>query len=216
MQAKDIASSFVNTQFNNCAILWKFCIRKLKLRLEIIRNRTLRVVYNEYEQNHKDLLTEHAEISIHQRHLKFLVTEVLKSVNKLNPQFMCCFFENHEIPYNLGCKSVVKLPGINTTKYEINSLKSRGAMLWNITPKNIKLFKTLPEFKENVEKTLDIIGYYRVHNYSNNCLVSSYIAPISVKLGFIVFTWIRLAFISQLCFIPKEKVRSIFIFYQVF
>ena len=57
--------------------------------------------------------------------------------------------------------------------------------------------------------------YYRVHNYSNNCLVSSYIAPISVKLGF-VFTWIGLAFILQLCFIPKEKVRSIFIFYQVF
>ena len=22
--------------------------------------------------------------------------------NKLNPQFMWCFFENHEIPYNLG------------------------------------------------------------------------------------------------------------------
>ena len=166
--------------------------------------------------------TDHAEISIHQRHLKFLVTEVLKSVNKLNPQFMCCFFENHEIPYNLGCKSVVKLPGTNTTKYGINSLKSRGAMFWNITPKNTKLFKTLPEFKRMLKKHLILCNcaacrfkYYRVYNYSNNCLVSSCIAPISVKLGF-VFTWIGLAFILPLCFIPKEKVRSIFIFYQVF
>ena len=51
MQAKAIASSFVNTQFNNCAILWMFSIRKSKLRLEIIHKRTLRVVYNEYEKN---------------------------------------------------------------------------------------------------------------------------------------------------------------------
>ena len=51
MQAKAIASSFVNTQFNNCAILWMFSIRKSKLRLEIIHKRTLRVVYDEYEKN---------------------------------------------------------------------------------------------------------------------------------------------------------------------
>ena len=42
---------------------------------------------------------------------------------------MWCFFENHKISYNLGCRSVVKLPGTNTTKYGINSLKFRGAML---------------------------------------------------------------------------------------
>ena len=55
---------------------------------------------------------DYDEISIHQMHLQFLVTEFFKSTNKLNLQFMWCFSENHEIPYNLRCGSVVKLPGI--------------------------------------------------------------------------------------------------------
>ena len=66
---------------------------------------------------------------------------------------MSCFFENHEIPYNLRYGSVVKLPGTNKTKYGINSLNFGGAMLWNIIPKNIKLSKTLPEFKRRLKNT---------------------------------------------------------------
>ena len=124
-------------KFNYCSIVWMFCSRKSKLRLENINKITLRIVYNEYEKNYKDLLADHDEISIHQKHLQFLAIEIFKSTNKLNPQFMWCFFENHDISCNWRCGSVVKLPVTNTKKYGINSLNFRGAMLWNIIPKNI-------------------------------------------------------------------------------
>ena len=52
---------------------------------------------------------------------------------------------------------MIKLPSTSTTKYGINSLNFRGAMLWNIVPKNIKLSKTLPEFKRRLKKHL--IGF---------------------------------------------------------
>ena len=149
MQAKALASSFVNNQFNYCAIVWMFCSRKSKLRLENTHKRTLGVVYNEYEKNYKDLLADHDEISIYQKYLQFLATKVFKSVNKLSPQFMWCFFENHEICYNLRCGGVVKLPGTNTTTYRINSLNFRGAMLWNIIPKNIKLSGRYQNLRES-------------------------------------------------------------------
>ena len=97
-----------------------FCSRKSKLRLENIQKRKLRVVFNENEKNCKDLLPDHDKVSIHQKHLHFLVTEVFKSINKLNPHFMWCFFEKHEIPYNLKSGSAIKLTGSNTTKYGIN------------------------------------------------------------------------------------------------
>ena len=87
MQAKVLASSFVNSQFSYCAIVWMFCRRKSKLRFENIHKRILRLVYNKYEKNYTDLLAEHDEISIHQKHLQFLATEVFKLANKLNPQF---------------------------------------------------------------------------------------------------------------------------------
>ena len=72
MQAKALASSFVTSQFNYCAIVWMFCSIKSKLRLGIIHKRTFWVVYNEYEKTYKDLLVDHDEINIHQKHLQFL------------------------------------------------------------------------------------------------------------------------------------------------
>ena len=60
-----------------------FCSRKLKLRLENIHKRRLRVVYNEYDKNYKDLFADDYEISIHQKYLQLLATEVFKSANKL-------------------------------------------------------------------------------------------------------------------------------------
>ena len=39
-------------------------------------------------------------VSIHQRRLRFLITEVYKSTSYLNPNFMCSFFTNKEITYN--------------------------------------------------------------------------------------------------------------------
>ena len=104
MQAKALASSFVNSEFNYCAIVWMFCSRKSKLKLENIHKRTLRVVFNEYGKNYKDLLADHDEISIHRKHLKFLATKVCKSANKLNLQFMWCLFENHDMTQKIRNK----------------------------------------------------------------------------------------------------------------
>ena len=64
------------------------------------------------------------------------------------------FFENHEIPHNLRCGNVVKLPGTNTRKYGIDSLNLRDAMFWNTITKNTKIPKTLPEFKRKFKKHL--------------------------------------------------------------
>ena len=56
-----LASSMTNSQFNYCAIMWMSCSRKLKLRLENIHKRTLRVVFAECEKNYKYLLADHDE-----------------------------------------------------------------------------------------------------------------------------------------------------------
>lgn len=111
-------SSFVNSQFNYCTITLIFCNRKLKLKFKNFHKRALKVVFNEYEKNYYDFLADHDKVSIYQKHLQFLVTEVFKLTKKI----------------------VVKLPGTNTTKYGINSPSFKGAMLWNIMPKK-KTFK---------------------------------------------------------------------------
>ena len=85
-----------------------FCSRKSKVRFENIHKRTLRVAYSEYQNDYKDFLAGHDEVSIHQKHLKGLATKIFKSANKLNPQLMWCFLKNHETLFSLRCGSVLK------------------------------------------------------------------------------------------------------------
>ena len=40
----------------------------------------------------KNLLLQTNMASVHQRHLRFLMTEIYKSISQLNPQFMWSFF----------------------------------------------------------------------------------------------------------------------------
>ena len=36
--------------------------------------------------------------SVHQRHLRFLMTKIYKSISQLNPEFMCSYFTNKSMP----------------------------------------------------------------------------------------------------------------------
>ena len=49
---------------------------------------SLKVVHNIYKTTYDELLSINNGVSIHTRYLRFLVTEVVKSVNNLNPQYM--------------------------------------------------------------------------------------------------------------------------------
>ena len=49
--------------------------------------RTLQVVYNNYDESYNELFNS-SDASIHQRHLRFLATEVDKSLMNINPEFM--------------------------------------------------------------------------------------------------------------------------------
>ena len=47
------------------------CSRKSELKLKDIHKQIIRVVFNEYEKNYKDLLADHDEISIHWKYYSF-------------------------------------------------------------------------------------------------------------------------------------------------
>ena len=74
-----------------------------------IHHRTLQVVYNDFNKSYDELLELNNDLSIHQRHLRYLAIEVFKSIMHLNPQFMWSYFEENSLPYNLtdGSKLVL-------------------------------------------------------------------------------------------------------------
>ena len=87
-KARLLATAFINSQFYYTPLIRMFAGKTLISIAQAIHFRTLQVVCNTYEKSHNEPLVLNRDISIHQKHLHFLATEVYKSVNNLNPKFM--------------------------------------------------------------------------------------------------------------------------------
>ena len=123
-----------------------FCRKGLYLKMQKIHHKTLKVVYQSTKTCEERLeLSE--TVSIHQRHLRYLVTEVYKSTSYLNPKFMCSFFTHKEIPYNLRKGQVLSLPPARSTYYGTNSVHFRGSLIWSNLPSYIKSSRSACKFK---------------------------------------------------------------------
>ena len=86
--------------------------------------RSIQVVHNTYDIAYDELLSIHHDISIYQRHLHFLVTEIFKSVihNLCGIVFRLIFSQD------LRKANTLHLPP-HSTRHEINSLLFRGSLL---------------------------------------------------------------------------------------
>ena len=106
--------------------------------IEKIHHRTLKVIYQS-EESYENLLLESSSVSIHQRHLRFLVTEIYKSTTQINPEFIWPYFTYNSISYNLRKGPILYLPGTHSTYYGTNSVHFGGSLIWNHLPRDINL-----------------------------------------------------------------------------
>ena len=127
-----------------------FCRKKDYLKIEKIQYKALKIIYNSSE-SYEELLTRSNEVSIHQKHLRALATEIYKSLADINPDFMKPYFKIKEMPYNLRNGYALKLPSANSTYYGINSVLFRACLLWNQVPLTIKQSQSLLEFKSKMK-----------------------------------------------------------------
>ena len=98
-------------------------------RVQKIHFRSLQVVHKTCDVTYDELLSINSDISIHQRHLRFLLTEVLKSVNNLNPHFLWDYFKMNFFPYDLKKGNTLHFPPAHSTRHGINSLFLQGSLL---------------------------------------------------------------------------------------
>ena len=115
--------------------LWFGCSGLSKI--EKIQYKALKIIYNSRE-SYEELLKGRREVSIHQKHLRALATEIYKSLADLNPDFMKPYFKIKEMPDNLRNGYALRLRSTNSTYYGINSVLFRECLLWNQLPLSIK------------------------------------------------------------------------------
>ena len=85
---KVLIKTFVISQFNYCPLVGMVRSRKLNHRLNSIHERVLRVTYQDYKFTFLRLLQKNNSLTIHQRNLQVLITEMFKAKNNPSPEFV--------------------------------------------------------------------------------------------------------------------------------
>ena len=145
---KSLMKTFITSQFNYCPLIWMFHSRQLNNRIKKIHERALILVCKDNKLTFNDLLELSNSVTIHQRNLQILVTEIFKVKNNLATELMTKAFEIKEPHYNLRSEaSHFKTANVKSTHYGIQSARHLGPKIWDITSKNIRESNSLNKFK---------------------------------------------------------------------
>ena len=78
----------IKSQFNYCPLVWMFYSRQSNILINKIHERSLTISYKDQKTSYHNLLETHNELTIHQRNLQVLMTEIYKIVNGVAPPIM--------------------------------------------------------------------------------------------------------------------------------
>ena len=129
-----------------------FCRKTFYSKIEKIYHRTLKVIYG-IDNSYNNLLLSRKPLSIHQRHLRFLVTQIFKSISQINPEFMWSFFKQikaiRQFKKGTYCLNLLRT---QSTNYGINAVHFRGSVMWNYLPAKVKSSNSVFKFKTKISK----------------------------------------------------------------
>ena len=98
---------------------------------------------NQHQLTFKELLEKNKTVSIHQRNLQTLATEIYKAKNKISPEVVNSLFEFTNKNYNLRNASILKRNRYFTVHYGSESLVSLAPKIWELVPDSVREVKTL-------------------------------------------------------------------------
>ena len=83
----------IKSQFRYCPLVWMFCSRQSNNLINKIHERSIRISYKDQKTSYQNLLETHNELTIQQRNLQVLMTEIYKIVNGVATPFMNSLIE---------------------------------------------------------------------------------------------------------------------------
>ena len=155
VKAKLLGNAFIDSQLNYAPLLWMFCHKTTHLKMQKNHHKTLKVIYQS-DVSYDDLLQLSNSVSLHGRHLRFLLAEIYKSNGILNPQFMWSYFKYREVPYKLRRGPVLFIPAARCTIYGNNTVNFLGSLIRNRLPNFAKSSSSIFEFQNVIKKTENI------------------------------------------------------------
>ena len=143
--------AFVSSQFSYCPLICMFHSRKMEHRINSILKRALKLVYQDSpDYTFQELLAKDKSVSVHQKNLQLLATEIFKSKTGVSPELMNDIFHFVKRPYNLRSDYTLERKRDHTVYHASEILSSFAPKLWDLLPNSIKNSASLKEFKTKI------------------------------------------------------------------
>ena len=150
-QGKLLLNAFITAQFSYAPVVWMFHSCKLKNHLNRIRERALRIMYQDHNSTFNEPLAKYGSFIIHDCNLQKLLIEIFKVKMKFAPEIMNEVFDFIECRYPLRSELRFKSQNICTARYEIETTTFVGSSIWTNMPNELKESTSLNEFKAKMK-----------------------------------------------------------------
>ena len=151
VKLKIIIKTFIQSQFNYCPLTWMFHNRTLNNKINKLHERAIQIVYKNDKLTFQELLDMDNSITIHQRNLQRLATEMYKVKNNISPLPMQELFTAQANVHDLRNKRWWKIPNARTVYHGTATIRCRGPETWELVPPEIKDSNSLWEFKVKIK-----------------------------------------------------------------
>ena len=98
----------------------------------------------------QELLAKDKSVSVHQKNLQLLATEIFKSKTGVSPELMNDIFHFVKRLYNLRSDHTLERKRDHTVYHCSESLSSLAPKLWDLPPNSIKNSASLKEFNTKI------------------------------------------------------------------
>ena len=149
-QRRSGMKTFICSQFGYYPLVWMFHSRKINNHINSLHEHALSVDHRDYNATFSELLSKDKLVTIHQRNLELLATEIFKTKNELNLKIMEEILNFKDVNYNPQNNTSLKIGNLKIVYYGIESLANLDAKIWNLLPNEYRELKSLSTFKPRI------------------------------------------------------------------
>ena len=148
-----LMNAFFKSQFSYCPLVWMCHSRANNNKINRLHERCLRIIYSDKQSSYETLLEKDGSVSIHNRNLQILATEMYKVSKGLSPSIITELFRcRDDQRYNLRNITDFTIPAIRTVYHGSESISFLGPKIWNMLPDRLKNANSLEIFKSEIKK----------------------------------------------------------------
>ena len=139
-----VYNSFIASNFTYCPLVWHFCGKINNGKIDKIQERSLKIIYKDYESTYDQLLDKASASDVLTMRLRSLTLEVFKSLTHRNTPCFTQMFQTKRVNYSMRHPYLLLQPQRRTTTHGLRSISYIGAKIWNNLPLELNSIKDMP------------------------------------------------------------------------